>query len=534
MKKILTLVLALAMILSLAAIAGADGVQEITYSLYSQPDGIDPGITNNSFASYVLANVFEGLMTYDTLTGSLICGEAESYTVSDDGLVYTFTLRDGLKWSDGSAHTAADYVYAIKRILDPATGAQYVDLVATYIAGAAEYYAGETDDFDTVGIKALDDKTLEITLYNATSYFVDILTMWTFSPVQEATIAANGDAWTASPETYVCNGPFYVTEMKLGESITLSKNPNYYDADAVSLDKVTFRYITDNATALMAYEAGEIDGMNTVPSSDYARLKANDDGFVMSPSYGTTYWNFNCVAEPFDNVLVRKAFNLAIDRYTLIEDVLQMDAEPAFSFIAPGYVVDGVDYTDERSTFGLSDEADVESAQEALAEAGYPNGEGFPEITLYYYSSDTVALVAQALANMIETNLNVSVKIENADWAVFYADVLAGKYQLCAMGWSADYLHPMTFLPLAKTDDANNLSGWSNAEYDAMVEKVAVCTDASEAIEYVAAADDIAGNDYVFLNLYYKNGTSLMHPYVQGFYINASGMMYLKTAQVVK
>ena len=358
--------------------------------------------------------------------------------------------------------------------------------------------------------------------------------MWTFSPVQEATITANGDAWTASPETYVCNGPFYVTEMKLGESITLSKNPNYYDADAVQLDKVTFRYITDNATALMAYEAGEIDGMNTVPASDYARLKANDDGFVMSPSYGTTYWNFNCVAEPFDNVLVRKAFNLAIDRYTLIEDVLQMDAQPAFSFIAPGYVVDGVDYTDERSTFGLSDEADVEAAQEALAEAGYPNGEGFPEITLYYYSSDTVALVAQALANMIETNLNVSVKIENADWAVFYADVLEGKYQLCAMGWSADYLHPMTFLPLAKTDDANNLSGWSNAEYDALVEKVAASTDPSEAIAYVAEADDIAGNEYVFLNLYYKNGTSLMHPYVQGFYINASGMMYLKTASVSK
>ena len=143
MKKTLSVILALTMVFSLAAIsANADGAQEITYSLYSQPDGIDPGITNNSFASDILANAFEGLMTYDTETGSLICGEAESYTVSDDGLVYTFTLRDGLKWSDGSDHTAADYVYAIKRILDPATGAKYVDLVAAYIAGAAEYYAG--------------------------------------------------------------------------------------------------------------------------------------------------------------------------------------------------------------------------------------------------------------------------------------------------------------------------------------------------------------------------------------------------------
>ena len=535
MKKTLSVILALTMVFSLAAIsANADGAQEITYSLYSQPDGIDPGITNNSFASDILANAFEGLMTYDTETGSLICGEAEGYTVSDDGLVYTFTLRDGLKWSDGSDHTAADYVYAIKRILDPATGAKYVDLVAAYIAGAAEYYAGETDDFDTVGIKAPDDKTVEITLYNPTSFFADILTMWTFDPVQAATIEANGDKWTSSPDTYVSNGPFYVTDMKLGESITLSKNPYYYDADKVQLDKVTFRYITDNATALMAYEAGEIDGMNVVPASDYARLKANDDGFVMTPSYGTTYWDFNCSAEPFDNVLVRKAFNLAIDRDTLINDVLQTDADPAFSFIAPGYVVDGVDYTDDRSDFGLSDEADPEAAQEALAEAGYPNGEGFPEVTLYYYSSDTVALVAQALANMLETNLNISVKIDNADWAVFYDDVLAGKYQLCAMGWSADYLHPMTFLPLAKTDDANNVAFWSNEEYDALVEKVQLCTDPSEAIEYIKEADEIVGNDYVFLNLYYKNGTSLMHPYVQGVYINASQMMYLKTASVNK
>ena len=535
MKKFLSLVLALAMVFSLAAVsAHADAAQEITYSLYSEPDGIDPGITNNSFAAYVLANAFEGLMTYDTETGSLICGEAESYTVSDDGTVYTFTLRDGLKWSDGSDHTAEDYVYAIKRILDPNTGAQYVDMVMAYIAGAEEYYAGETDDFDTVGIKALDDKTLEITLTSPTSYFADILTMWTFSPVQAATIEANGDSWTSSAETYICNGPFYVSEMKLGESITLSKNPYYWDAEAVKLDKVTFRYITDNSTALLAYESGEIDGMNVVPASDYARLKANDDGFVMTTSYGTTYWNFNCTAEPFDNVLVRKAFNLAIDRYTLINDVLQMDAEPAYSFIAPGYVVDGIDYTDSRSDYELSDEADVEAAQAALAEAGYPNGEGFPEITLYYYSSDTVALVAQALANMLETNLNISVKIENADWAVFYADVLAGNYQLCAMGWSADYLHPMTFLPLAKGDDSNNLSGWANEEYDALVEKVQTCTDPSEAIEYVAQADQIAGENYVFLNLYFKSGTSLMRPYVQGYYINASQNLYLKTAYVEK
>ena len=534
MKKLFCLVLTLSMVLSMAAFSGAvaEVPQEITYSMYSEPDGIDPSVTNNSFASDVLCNAFEGLMTYDTTNGSLICGEAESYTVSDDGLVYTFTLRDGLKWSDGSDHTAQDYVYTFRRVLTPATGAQYVDLVSSYIAGASDYYEGVTDDFSTVGVKAIDDRTLELTLINPTSYFCDVLTMWPFSPVQQATVEANGDSWTSSAATYVSNGPFMVTDIKLGESITLEKNPYYYDADVVQMQKITFRYITDNSTALMAYESGEIDGMNVVPASDYARLKANDEGFVNVTAYGTTYWDFNCAVEPFDNVLVRKAFNLAIDRYALIEDVLQTDATPAYSFIAPGYTVDGYDFTDDLGTFELSDEADPEAAQEALAEAGYPNGEGFPEITLYYYSSDTVALVAQALANMLETNLNISVKIENADWAVFYADVLAGNYQLCAMGWSADYLHPMTFLPLAKTGDANNVAFWSNEEYDEMVEKAAACTDAKEALEYIAAADTIASENYVFMNLYYKNNTSLMNPAVKGWYINPSAMMYLKNAYV--
>lgn len=531
MKKFLCALLALCMVLSLACAMAA---QEITYSLYSEPDGIDPSVTNNSFASYVLANCFEGLVTYDTTDGSLIMGEAEGYTVSDDGLVYTFTLRDGLKWSDGSEHTAEDYVYAIQRILDPATAAKYVNLVTDYVAGAAEYYAGENTDFASVGIKAPDAKTVEFTLVAPTAYFVDILTMWTFSPIQRATVEANGDKWTSAPATYVCNGPFYASEMNMGESIVLAKNPNYYDADKVKLEKVTFRYITDNGTALMAYENNEIDGMNTIPVSDYARLKANDDGFVVSPSYGTVYWNFNCQAAPFDNPLVRKAFNLAIDRTALIEDVLQTDAQAAYSFIAPGYVVDGVDFTDNVGDFDLSDEADPEAAMEALAEAGYPNGEGFPEITLSYYSSDTIKLVAEALANMLETNLGISTKITNAEWAVFYDDVLQGNYELCAMGWSADYLHPMTFLPLLKTNDANNISFYSNPEYDALVEKVAASTDPVEAVAYIQEADEVAGNDYPFLPLYYKNNTSLMHSNVQGYYINPSAQLFLKTAYVVE
>ncbi|MEA4899057.1 MAG: peptide ABC transporter substrate-binding protein [Eubacteriales bacterium] len=525
----------LAALLILAAAFGATASAEpnqIIFALQNEPDGIDPGVTNNSFASPFLANCFEGLVTYDTTTGSLIGGNAESWTISDDGTVYTFKLRQGLKWSDGSALTAQDYVYAYQRILKPETTAQYVSLLTEYIKGAQEYYDGAADA-EALGIVALDDNTLELTLKSATPFFIDVLTMWTFSPVQQATVERNGDRWTASPETYVCNGAFMISEMNLGESVVLTKNPNYYDADAVKLEKITFRYISDPSTALLAYEAGEIDGSRTVPPSDYARLKADGAGVVAVASYGTVFYNFNCAKAPFDNPLVRKAFSLAIDRSALINDVVQVDALPAYSNISPGYSIDGVDFVDGRSEFGLSADADMEGAKAALAEAGYPDGALFPEITLSYYTNENVKKIVEAMAEMLKTNLNVPINIINEEWSVYYPNVQAGNFDLCAMGWSGDYVHPMTFLPLLVTGDVNNLGKYSNADYDALVAQAQVETDSVKAMEIMREADALASAEYPTLTLYYKTNTMLMKDKVQGYYLNPSDMLYLKTAEVV-
>ncbi|MDI9505559.1 MAG: peptide ABC transporter substrate-binding protein [Candidatus Excrementavichristensenella sp.] len=534
MRKLLTMLLVLMMALSMVQAAGAEAAQEIVYALANEPDGIDPSVTNNSFASNILVNAFEGLVTYDTATGALIPGEAESYEISEDGLVYTFILRDGLKWSDGSDHTAQDYAYTIKRILTPATTAKYVNLVTDYVVGAQEYYDGVTDDFDTVGFKALDDKTIQITLKDNASHFIDILTMFTFSPVQAATVEANGDQWTNKAETYVTNGPFRVTELNMGESVVMEKNPHYYGADGVKLEKITFRYISDLGTSLMAYENGELHGMNTIPSSDYARLKAEDAGVVVSPSYGTVFYDINNAKAPFDNPLVRKALNLAVDRIAIIEDVVQTDAVPAFSYISPGYVVDDEDFVDGRDNFELSEEADPEAAQAALAEAGYPGGEGFPVLELSYYTNETVKKVVEAMAEMFETNLGITVNISNADWAIFYEDVRAGKYDVAAMGWSGDYLHPMTFMPLLKTGDESNNVFYSNPEYDALVEKGSVMTDAKAAMEVFREAEALACNEYPVLPLYYKSNMMLMHDNVAGYYVDPTNQMYLRNAYVVE
>ena len=510
----------------------ASGAQEMTFILSNEPDGIDPGITNNSFASVFLANCFEGLVTYDA-TGTVVGGNAESWDISDDGTVYTFHLRDGLKWSDGSDLTANDYVYAMQRVLDPATGGQYVDILTAYIKNAEEYYSGEATA-DDLGIKAIDDQTLEITLIQPTSFFVDLLTMWVFDPVQQATIEANGDQWTASADTYICNGPFKITEMNMGESMVLEKNENYWDAENVTLEKLTLRYVLDTSTALTAYESGEVDGIRNIPSADYARLKAENAGVQTVPNYGTVWYNINCSKEPYNDPLVRKALNLAIDRESIINNVVQVDATPAYNFLAPGYVVNGKDITEGRSDRGLGPNADPEAAQAALAEAGYPNGEGFPTIQLSYYADDTVKKVVEAMAEMLQTNLGVTVEVTSNDWAIFYENVQNGDYDVAAMGWTADYTHPMSFLPLLVTGDANNNSFYSNPEYDALVEQAKSETDPEAAVELILQAEDIAMDEYPFINLYYKTNDFLMKDYVQGYYMLSNGNLCFKNVTINK
>ncbi len=530
-KKLLVFLCVAVLALCMAATVCAQS--EITFALQNEPDGFDPSVTNNSFASIFLANCFEGLTTLDTTNGSVIGGNAESWDISADGTVYTFHLRQGLKWSDGSPLTAKDYVYTFQRIATPATTARYLSLVTDYVKNAQEFYDGKATA-DEFGVKAVDDNTLEITLKAPTPFFTDLLTMWTFSPVQQATIEANGDKWTASADTYVSNGPFKVSEFNMGESVVLVKNANYWDADAVKLDKVTLRYIKDAGTALSAYESNEIDGSRSVPASDIARLKAENAGLHFAPAYGTVYYDINCKKAPYDNVLVRKALNMAIDRDSLINDVAQVDGTPAFSFIAPGYTVDGEDFTDGRSNFDLSEEADVEGAKKALADAGYPDGKGFPTMQLSYYTNDNVKKIVEALAQMWETNLGIKVEISNEEWAVYYDNVVAGNFEVGAMGWSGDYLHPMTFLPLAYTGDPNNLTGYSNPDYDALVDKARVTTDPKEDMDIMRQADNLVSAEYPFVTLYYKSNMLLMKDYVKGWYDSATDIIYLKNAYVEK
>ena len=505
--------------------------QSIKFALHSIPDSVDPGITSETYATPILVNAFEGLVTYDS-HNNIIPGHAEKWEISDDGLTYTFHLRPGLKWSDGSALNAHDFVYSWLRVITPATGSLYSDQLLPYVVNAKEFFDGKVEA-DKVGIKALDDNTLEVKLISPTPFFLGMLGTYTFSPVQKATIEANKEKWTLAADTYVSNGPFKVTEIKFNDSYVFEKNENYWNAANVKLDKLTFVFISDPSTALTAFRAKEIDGLLEVPANDLPTIRAeNSDELITVNSFGTTYHIFNDAKPPFDNPLVRKAFNLAIDRKSLIEEVLGNKDTPAFSLVSPGYVVDGVDVTDGRSTYGMSPNANPEEAKKALAEAGYPDGKGFPEIEYYYRSNDTYKKTVEALAQMLMKNLNIKIKLKTADWAVYYADVQAGKFQLGQYGWGGDYLHPMTFLPLFVTKGVNNYMGYSNPEYDKLVAQIQSCTDPKEAAKMVRMAEDTLMKDYPFLPLFFRSYSYMMSKNTDGYFRTPLNHLYFRDAFV--
>ncbi|MDR1948438.1 MAG: peptide ABC transporter substrate-binding protein [Spirochaetaceae bacterium] len=509
---------------------GTRSAQKIVFALQNVPDGLDPGITNNSFAAVFLFNLFEGLITYDK-DNNIVPALAERWTISGDGTVYTFTLRRGLKWSDGSPLTARDFVYSYFRILDPKLGGQYSVMLTDFIKGAAEYYEG-TGSRDQVGIAAPDDNTLILTLKGPTPFFLGILGMWTFSPVQQAVTEKDPERWTLSAATFVSNGPFKVSDIRLGESVTVVKNEHYWNAANVKLEEIVFRYILEPATALTALEAGQIDGLRSPPASEISRLKSSSDAYQSVPSFATTYYLINRNVKPFDDVRVRKALSMAIDREEIISNVLQSSDSPAFGLVSPGYVLNGRDFRENRPAYGLSPNANAAEAKRLLAEAGYPNGQGFPTVQLSYYTDRTVRSIVEVLQQMWKQNLNINAEITNQEWAVYYEGVQSMDYQIGAMGWGGDYLHPMTFLTTMTSNNPTNFTSYNNAEYDTLVSAAQLEVDPAKAVKIMQQAEDLAMDDVAVLPLYHRSNVFMMAPHVKGCYMTPLANLYFRDAYV--
>ncbi len=516
MKRTLSLLIALCMllVLSLAVLpANAEGEKVFRFAVLDDPDSFDPGYTLNSFAGPVFYNCFVGLVRYDT-DDALVPGAASSWDISEDGLVWTFHLNEGMLWSNGMPVTAADFEYAWQRVLTPEFGASGAYMLYNYIAGAKDFYDGKAG-WDAVGVKSVDDLTLEVTLSAPCSYFVSLLATWTYMPVCKAVVEAN-PAWATDFENYVSNGPFRLESYRRTEGIYLVKNENYWLKDTVKLDRMNLMIIQDLNTALNAYEAGELDGLTRVPSAQITSLKGRDD-FYSITQFSNTYWMFNTKAEFLSDARVREALAISIDRTSLIEDGLQASYTPASGHVPFGYIQsDGQDFREAGGYYGITEEAQIDRAKELLAEAGYADPS---EITIRvcYYTNDTAKKVAEVLASMWETNLGIHCVIESAEWAVFYQQILDLDYGVAAMGDAATYLHPMAFLQTYQGENPPLETGWRSAEYDELLTKAIACTDPAEADGYLHAAEDLFMKDYPLLPLYYGSTSMLMKDYVDNW-----------------
>jgi oligopeptide transport system substrate-binding protein len=406
-------------------------------------------------------------------------------------------------------------------------------MITTYVAGADAYYSG-TGSKDAVAIKVLDDTTLQIGLIEPTPFYLDVLGMWVYSPLHREVVEANPERWTMDPSTYIVNGPFKPITIKFGEGVVMVKNENYWDAANVKLDEINFRFIPEPSTALSAFEKGEIDGFREVPASDIPRLRTSSDAFHVLPSFGTTFYDVNNKRKPYDDARVRRALSLALDRKELIDNVVQAPAFSTMAVVSPGYVLDGVDFTEEHKKYNFPVNADVEQARKLLADAGYPDGNGFPVIELSYYTNATVKKVVEAMQQMWEKNLNVKVRIAVEDWAVYYDRIRQFDYDIGAMGWGGDFLHPMTFLELFTSFSTNNHSGYDNRIYDDLIERAIRETDPKKSADLMHQAEDIFIRDQPVISLYSRTNTIMVAPYVKNWVLTALNNLYFKEAYIQK
>ena len=519
------------------------GETGFTVQIGPNPETLDPALNASIDGGNTLLTIEEPLLIIDE-NNEVQPGQAESYDVSDDGLTWTFHLRDGLKWSDGSDLTAADFEYSFKRIASPDTAAPYAETVVGMIDGYQDAIGNPDEDgntttdpdWDALNVTASEDgKDLTIVLSYPCSYFDKLAAFVVTSPVQQATVEANGDAWCTEPDTFICNGPYMITEWTPSERIVLSKNPYYvggWDSDKIVSDTITLLLLEDSSAAYAAYNSGEAQLVKDVPTDEIPSLTKAEDGgdFYLDEIMGTYYISTNDQEEPFTDVRVRKALSLAIDREYVASTIMQGIYTPAYALVGPG-IVDENGYFMDNANGGepyiSSDyEANLEEAKQLMAEAGYPDGEGFPTIT--YSANDAGYHIAVAeYLQQAWGELGITMNIDKVEWSSFIPMRRAGDYDVSRNGWSMDYNDPSNMLELFTTNNGNNDGKYANPEFDQVIEDSRVADKATH-FEKLHEAEDILMNDAACIPVAYYNDFWLQSPSLKGTWHSPYGYWYLQ------
>ena len=510
------------------------GEKILSVQVGPDPETIDPALNSAVDGGNMLLHSFECLLAVDQ-NGQLAPGQAESWETSEDGLTWTFHLRDGLKWSDGSDLTANDFVYSWKRVCDPMVAAPYAETVLSMVEGYDKAIEG---DLDALQVAATDNNTLVVTLSAPCSYFGSLAAFATLSPVQQATVEANGDAWATKAETYISNGPFYVSDWVPGSYIMMTKNPYYWNADAIKLDGIKWNLIEDSNAAYSAYQTGEVLMIKDVPTEEIPSLKENAD-FYVDPIIGTYYLSMNIDREPFNNADVRKALSLAIDRDYVANTLMQGTYSPAGNFMGPGWIdTDGKQFKDNANggkeyIDTTNYEADLEEAKQLLADAGYPNGEGFPTITYSTNDAGYHKVVAEYL-QQAWAELGIDLQVDIVEWASFTPMRRNGDYDVARNGWVGDYSDPSNMLDLFYSTNGNNDGKFNNADYDAAMELSRTTLDAAERSTALHNAEDILMEEAGCIPVAYYNDFWLQSDKITGSWHSPYGYWYFMYADIAE
>lgn len=492
--------------------------QVIHYGNGDEPKSIDPHLTTGSPDSNIIKNLLEGLVTKNAETLVPEPAVAQSWEISDDGKQYTFHIRPDARWSNGEPVTAEDFVQSYKRALMPTLPNEYAYMLF-YIEGAKEYYDGDITDFSEVGVSAIDPHTLQINLKNPTSFFLQLLDHHSYYPVPVATIEKFGDLDDASskwilPGNFVGNGPFVLEDWQINKVITLAKSHTYWGKDDVKLKKAHFYPIEDQQAEERAFRTGKIHLTHT-PQMDIEKVavyrEKNHESLRITQTYSSYYYELNITKPPLDNVKVRQALAYAIDRDLIVNNVTKAGETPAYSVIPP----DPEGYS-PKEYFHY----DVEQAKALLAEAGYPNGEGFPGFTILYNTHDNHRKVALAIQQMLKANLNIDVQIENKEWKVYMAARDNMEHEIARAGWIADFVDAINFFDIFRSYSGNNHTGWSSERYDDLLTQIEASSDPSQRYALFEQANKLLFEDMPVIPIYYYSDVNLVSPVVKNWFDN--------------
>lgn len=482
----------------------------------AEPKTLDPHLYAGVPESRIFWSIFEGLTRAHPETLEPTPGVAESWDISDDGAVYTFHLREDAKWSNGDPITAGDFVYAWRRILTPSIGAAYASMLYC-MEGAEAYQKGETDDPETIGARAIDDHTLEVTLIGPTPYFLGMHTHFTWFPVHQEAIESHGafddpaNPWTRAG-SMVSNGPFKLVDWEAKRIVRVEKNEHYWNADAVELNSVEFLPVTVQQTSERMFRVGDGHVMFRPPSTKIPIYKEEHPELIHLPYiYATAFYRFNVTKPPLDNALVRKALAMTIDREGICNNITRGGEVPTGSLAPP----DPNGYSSPATI-----PHDPDKARELMAEAGYPKGEGFPTIEILYNTLELNKEIAEAIQANWQTELNIPVELLNVEWKVYLERAQGGDFQVARAGWYGDFLDPVTFLELGQTGNGNNWGRWSNAEFDELLRAAGQEPDAAKRLDILGKAETIMLDDPPFAPIYNYVDPVLVSPHVTGWHGN--------------